>query len=430
MGTDFQAFNFIEQGIIPSRNRAYGIVHFLSHCAYRWDARYVFMGLRAPSVYASTSFVRPEAVNKLRDLSRLAAPLPGHHVRHLEIDNSRNLCSQHDLESLLPLSLGRLRNLISCTYQGPLSPTILAAIIWVNGLKCLEIRSGNQVLNRSISQGSLQIPWIDRYLDFEVLVTLRNLRILRIGRLMNDEASGLARAVGSLPLEKLELDCWGWQYEEGFNWWIRDLDRLVSPLVSFLSALMRLEPTDRRLRRGFPCTMKGVRLYDAYHIRTLHFHRLVANAIVPCKNLEWLGLGIRTTRTCGKILDQLDLPASPRVISLHSWRQLSCEVVLHPLYLYKSPSGEPRSTAPLPEPGAPQVRNILRTLEEVVARHQVPRKYFRRSMWFLMEPEEPPNVMEIHDPYLERCMFPDQTQGPGGKLEEMMDVIDSIREEL
>ena len=408
-----------------SRNHADGIVHFLLERAHRkyHTSHHLYTGDLTHGAFVHGA----NEVEKYSQAKQIYATLPISRVKDLEIDNQgfhaqHPICNKADMDHVLPVLIKCLPNLQSFKYIGPLSASSLAAIIQVGGLRVLEARNGNDVLQAPTRPSPTFImPWLDPSLDLSVLANLQGLQTLEVGRLTRHEACGLAKGVASLKLRNFHLSCWGWEYENSIPSRSMHSKAYTSPLVLFLEALttpgLSIPPTCR----GLPSALKALALIDRYYSLIPSLHQLIATAILPCENLESLSTTISVTGKCYDIISKMGLPAYHKIVRISSWQQLSCDEEIKVLHQYQSPSGEKLHTDAYPKP----LRNIVKTLDRVIATAKTFGAY-RMSMRFVRERQFRTNAILIYA--CEEEHRPSAAErGPQAEDADMMDLAADFR---
>ena len=348
-------------------NNANGIVHFLLESSYRHRGNWDHVLARNATLKAFVH--RPHGVEKYEDPMQLIATLPISRVKDLEIDNQgfddqHPRCRLFNMTHVLRALLQRVMKLRSFYYLGPLSPRALESIVQVTSLRALHVRTGNDVLK--VPRGRSRIPpmpWEDVAIDWEVLANLKGLQELEIGRLISGEGPSVAAGVAALNLRRLHLSCWGWESENSPPNPSMRQNSHTSALVLFLDTLTTLDLRGDPSLRGLPSTLEHLMLVDKYHTLIPSLHQLIATAILPCNNLKTLGTTVKVNGESYDTISKMGLPAYHKIVGFNSWQQLSSDEGMTILHQYQSPSGEIRQTNPSPRP----VRNILKTLDEVIA---------------------------------------------------------------
>ena len=360
--------------------QASSIVHFLLESSYRrhnlWD--HVLSKDR-------TFIYQPNGLSRYRSRVQLVATLPISQVKDLEIDNQgfdnhEPICDEMDIDLFMLVMLRRLRKLQSFRYLGPLSAKSLAAIMQANNLRVLQVRNSNDVLETIHFNHTRTAAWADPVLDWSVLANLKSLQGLEVGRLIRQEAEGLAKGITALDLLKLRVSCWGWEYDGVVLIRNRRHTAHVSALIILVNALLMLDPRNSQALHGFPSTLKHLVLIDKYHTCVPSLFQYLTTAILPCEDLETLDTTISVTGVCYDALSKMGLPAYHKIIGLHSWQQLSCDEGIKVLHQYHSPGGETLQTDPYPSP----LRNLAKTLDFVAAAAKGLELY-RMSMNFVRE---------------------------------------------
>ena len=407
-----------------SPNRADGIVHFLLESAYRrhnlWD--HVFAKDRTGGVF----IYRPNGVEKYCDYQQLIATLPVSHVKYLEVDHqgfdiAHPIANRNQMDLTLRTLLKRLPKLRSLKYVGPFSDRTLAAIIPVHSLRELQVRNSKVVVEMPTNTSRFfNMRWIDLAQDWSVLADLKGLQSLEVGRLMREEAAGLAQGIAALPLRRLHVSSWGWEYKDWDPSTTVRPSTYTSALVMFLDALMEADLQNDHAHGGLPSTMVHLVLIDKYYSCIPSLHQLLATAISPCAKLETLSITICVNGRCYENISKMGLPAYNRIIGLGSWQQLSCDEEMTLLHQYRGPSSEILQTNPYPRP----LRNIVKTLDQIVAAAKGSGGY-RMSMNFTCGREFRNDEIlicpckEEHDPSAAE-------KGPQAQDGNMLDLVDLV----
>ena len=359
-------------------DRSDSVLHFLLESAYRrhtgWN--HIFASDHQDGVFIH----RPHGVEKYVHERQRIPTLPVSRIKRFEIDNQgfddqHPRCNQIDLDSVLPTLLKRLSALQSFKYLGRLSGKGLAAILQVESLRALQVRTGIDTLK--VQDGRVTMPWIDRALNWTALGNMKCLESLEIGRLIRHETPSLATAVASLNLRRLHLSCWGWEIEnvDASRSW--GANNNTSALVLFLDAITTLYFDGSQRTGGLPRSLQHLVLVDKYHTQLPSLYQLIATAILPCENLESLSTTISVNGRCYDRISKMGLPSHHKIVGLKSWKQLSCEEGMKVLHQYRGPSGEIFQTDPYPKP----LSNIVTTLDQAIAGAERPASY-RMSMKF------------------------------------------------
>lgn len=363
-------------------DRSDSVVHFLLESAYRrhngWN--HIFASNHVDGVFIH----RPHGVEKYVHERQRIPTLPVSRIKRLEIDNQgfdnqHPVCDQVDMDCVLPTLLKRLSALQSFKYVGPLSGKGLAAILRVDKLRVLQVRTGNDLLKVQDSHRAT-MPWIDHTLNWAALGNLKCLESLEIGRLIRHETPLLATAVASLKLRRLQLSCWGWEFENvdpRHSW---GANNNTSALVLFLDAITTLYLDGGRKIGGLPPTLQHLVLVDKYHTQIPSLYQLIATAILPCENLESMSTTISVNGRCYNRISKMGLPSHHKIIGLKSWKQLSCEGGMKVLHQYRGPSDDILQTDPYPK----ALSNIVTTLDQAIAGAERPASY-RMSMKFVKQ---------------------------------------------
>lgn len=403
-------------------DRSDGILHFLLESAYRrhtgWN--HIFASDHPDGVFIH----RPHGVEKYVHERQRIPTLPVSRIRRFEIDNQgfddqHPICNQIDMDCVLPTLLKRLSALQSFKYLGPLSGKGLTAILQVDSLRVLQVRTGNDTLK--VQDGQVTMPWIDRTLNWTALGNMKCLESLEIGRLSRHETPLLAAAVASLKLRRLHLSCWGWEIETvdaSYSW---GANNNTSALVLFLDAIKTLCLDGSQRIGGLPPTLQHLVLVDKYHTQIPSLYQLIATAILPCENLESLSTTISVNGRCYDRISKMGLPSHHKMIGLKSWKQLSCEKGMKVLHQYRGPSDEILQTDPYPKP----LSNIVTTLDQAIAGAERPASY-RMSMKFVRQDQFRSDEIIVYP--CEGGYSPCAAElGPQARDEDMIDLVAQFR---
>ena len=347
-------------------NPSDGILHFLLQNSCRrhrnnWD--HVF----AKDCAGGLLIHRPNGMEPYSGPDQLTATLPASFVKNLEIDNQglterHRMSSRSDMDCVLLILYRCLPNLQFFRYLGPISVQGLAAVMQIRNLKVLQIRNGSDILELFSPTLTHTMPWIDIVQDWSVLAKLEGLQTLQVGRLLREEAGGLARGVAALRLRSFHVSCWGWDYGNTIP---RNSTRSTirkSALVVFLEAIATLDIDSGQAHCGLPSTLKHLVLVDRYHACIPSLYQLVTTAILPCEKLDTLQVTMNVNGKCYQNISRIGLPACQKIVGLRSWQQLCCGEGIRVLHQYQSLSGATLQTDPHPRP----LHNIARTLDGAI----------------------------------------------------------------
>lgn len=125
---------------------------------------------------------------------------------------------------------------------------------------------------------------------------LHNLRTLKVGRPIYQEAAGLARAVASLELlEILEVQCCPYEYHiNGVHGMDFISTHNISPLIPFLEALQTLiSAFESHHSPHLPKSLKTLLIQDCFRATPPYLFQLLARAVRNCEDLVKLMVAIR-----------------------------------------------------------------------------------------------------------------------------------------
>ena len=419
--SDFTAYILIVYGH-RFTDRSDSVLHFLLESAYRrhtgWD--HIFARDHADGVLIH----RPHGVERYVHERQRIPTLPVSRIKRFEIDNQgfddqHPICNQIDMDCVLPTLLRRLSALQSFKYVGPLSGKGLAAILQVDSLRVLQVRTGKDTLK--VQDGQVTMPWVDRTLNWTALGNLKCLESLEIGRLIRHETLLLAIAVTCLKLRRLHLSCWGWEFENvdaSHSW---GANNNTSALVLFLDAITTPYLDGSQSIGGLPPTLQHLVLVDKYHTQIPSLYQLIATAILPCENLESLSTTISVNGRCYDRISKMGLPSHHKIIGLKLWKQLSCEEGMKVLHQYRGPSDEILQTDPYPR----ALSNIVTTLDQAIAGAESPASY-RMSMKFVKQDRFRSDEIIVYpcEGEYNPCAA---EQGPQAQDEDMVDLVAQFR---
>ena len=419
--SDITAYILIVYGH-RSTDRSDGILHFLLESAYRRNSgwNHIFASDHPDGVFIH----QRHGVEKFVHERQLIPTLPVSRIKRFEIDNQgfdsqHPVCNQIDLDCVLPILLKRLSALQSFKYVGPLSGKGLAAILRVDSLRVLQVRTGSDTLK--VQDGQVTMPWIDNTLNWTALGSLKCLESLEIGRLIRHETPLLATAVASLNLRRLHLSCWGWEFEnvDASHSWGANNNK--SALVLFLDAITTVYLDGSQRISGLPPSLQHLVLVDKYHTQIPSLYQLIATAILPCENLESLDTTISVNGRCYDRISKMGLPSHHRTVGLKSWKQLSCEEGMKVLHQYRGPSDEILQTDPYPRP----LSNIVETLDQAIAGAERPASY-RMSMKFVKQDRFRSDEIIVYpcEGEYDPCAA---ELGPQARDEDMIDLVAQFR---
>ena len=296
------------------------------------------------------------------------------------------------MDGVLIALLNRLPVLQSFRYLGPVSMKTLAAIMQINNLRVLQIRNGSDLLDLHSRSLNRIMPWIDIVQDWSVLANLESLQTLKVGRLIREEADGLAKGIAFLKLRRFHISCWGWDYGST-NPRISTRSTVhKSALVRFLDAIVTLNVHSGQVHCGLPSTLKHIVLVDNYHSLIPSLYELLTTAISPCENLDTLSVTMTVNRECYENIGRIGLSAYCKMVGLRNWLQICCDEGMKALHQYRSPSGEILQTDPYPRP----LHNIARTLDRVIAAAKGPGDH-QMSMRFVRGVQFRSDEILIHE---------------------------------
>ena len=284
-------------------------------------------------------------------------PVPGSHVRVLEIDNRIRPAREDALALGLSSLLRWLPYIRALLYDGQLLPQRLSMMATAQNLRKLCIRVTRDVCKRpdgSYPPGSF---WLDRTLDFSSLLSLTNLQSLLVGRLKLQEAKSLAEVVSAMKLKFFTTSSRGWIKQDGNRRLYPTVRDSASPLLLFLHYLSNAG--------GFPATVTSLSLIDEFHTKTSALFQFIYRAITPCEELTHLGAVFRLDVDAARALQDIGLRPFPARHIFADWRHLACDEEVVVKVMERGPSGrlqeKDESTSEI------QIKNLANTIDGIVA---------------------------------------------------------------
>ena len=342
---EVEAYSDHENHLEPL-NREKSVIQFLVRGAYRKDKRLVF-GQRDKlrSLDDPLHIYQPQSSNAIHSIIDFPAPLPGMHVKILKIEPSDDTEAE-EFDHALRALIGCMPNLSECLIEGRLYGSSLGYILTAEKLRKLHIRTWKR---HGIDRDVWPSARPDQIVDTTLLGNLANLTNLNVGFLLLQEANGLAKSVKKLRLERLMVSCSRTAYDESTDRWIDDPRTNPSPLIQFLSEILRHDTEDDI--SGFPGSLKNLTLCDFWHYPLPNLHQDIYRAIQPCRDLLELSIAIPLDFERYKALKGLPLYTYQRTLRVSSWERLNSDVEIQWIsrYIHHSGKWQTASLAPGPE---------------------------------------------------------------------------------
>ncbi|KAL9002186.1 MAG: hypothetical protein Q9188_004866 [Gyalolechia gomerana] len=230
--------------------------------------------------------------------------LPAQRIKFLSVDFRGERRGQETIfqnRKLIVLafanSIEQMTQLQRCHFEGRVFPQMMKPLLEKkHTLRELALRWGSEYL-RATEQGlGPSLVAFNQILDLRVLAGLRQLRTLTIGRLVPQEARGLAEAVVKLRLEVLVVVSAPPADNNDTNRSLVGTKDDESPLLIFLDCVCQLKPMIKThagfWEGGLPPTLRHLRLKDLYRSAKSNKKMTILNAIGNCTELR--GLELRT----------------------------------------------------------------------------------------------------------------------------------------